>query len=293
MVSKVYFAFLSAAFGYLIGRLSDFPVENQKVLSELITVLVFLTIFPAMIGFRFGKIKELKAQLLLVTLLLNFVWSPAFALMLAKIVGGKVAFSVSSAILFPCPSMNAAYVLLSGGNLEVSTAVMGLNFILGAALYPILLSLVAGAANYEIPLNQIILSVFIVVFLPIGFGKIVSRFYQPNEKIKRDLTEISLNALVFTIFFTKSHEIHVTEILTVFPISITFLAATLLLSEILSKIFKLSREDHFSYVYLVAGKNNSSVIAILTLSGKYHLAVYVMIHQFLQIITLLLYSKRR
>ena len=292
-MSKIYFAFLSAALGVFIGRLTEFPVENQKLLSEVITVLVFFTIFPAMIGFRFGRIRELKLQPLLSSLFLNFIWSPLFAFTLVKSFESEIAFSVAAAILFPCPSMNAAYVLLSGGNLEVSTAIMGINFVVGAALYPLLLTIVAGAANYEIPISQIAVSIFAVVLLPITVGKVVSKIYLPSEKIRRDLTEISLNGLVFTIFFTKSHEINLAEVFSVLPISITFLLSTLLLAETISKLIGMKREDHLSYVFLTAGKNNSTVIAVLTLAGKYHLAVYVMIHQFVQIMTLLLYSKKR
>ncbi|ADC64542.1 Bile acid:sodium symporter [Ferroglobus placidus DSM 10642] len=292
-MSKVYFAFLSAALGVLIGRLTDFPVENQKLLSGIITVLVFLTIFPAMIGFRFGRIRELKLSPLVASFILNFIWSPLFAFALVKLLENELAFSVAAAILFPCPSMNAAYVLLSGGNLEVSTAIMGINFVVGAALYPFLLNFVAKEANYKIPVSQVAVSIFAVVFLPVVVGKIVSRIYQPSEKVRRDLTEISLNGLVFTVFFTKSHEINLVEVFSILPISIAFLLSTILLAEAISKLLRMKREEHLSYVFLTAGKNNSTVIAVLTLSGKYHLAVYVMIHQFVQILTLLLYSKKR
>ncbi len=287
---KIYYVFVSAILGYVAGKLTPFPEKHQIVLSEVITVLVFLTVFPAMLGFRFEKVKSIKKELLFSSLLLNFFWSPIFAHALITLMPSKVALGVSSAILFPCPSMNAAYVLIAGGNLEVSVAVMGINFALASLLYPILLTSVAGTLSYEIPFERIVSGILAVIVLPVILGNVLGKYYPLSLERRRVLTETSLNLLVFTIFFTKSHEVGL-ELLSAIPVSLTFILVTILLSELLSKVLGLRKDEHLSYVFVTAGKNNSTVIAILTLAGRYELSVYVLMHQFVQIVLLFLYSK--
>ncbi len=292
MTSKTYFVFLSAIFGYLLGRIVELG-QYQQVFSYIITILVFTTIFPSMLLFRFERLKISKKPLM-ASLLINFVFSPLYAFLMLKLVGDEImSLSLTSLLLMPVPSMNAMYVLISGGALELSVSLMTLNFFLGVILYPGLLSLITGLHGIHMDISQVVRSLLVVIALPVILGQMLRKFVTPSRGVISRLTEISLNALVFTIFLSKAEFVHPSSFIIQMPYSASFILSAILLSEIISKIMKIPKEEHLSYVFIGAGKNNSTVIAILTLSLSPIYAVYVMFHQFIQIFILLMYAKAK
>ncbi len=291
-MSKTYFVFVSAFLGYILGRVIELG-QYQQVFSYLITILVFTTIFPAMLLFRFEKLRISKKPLVS-SLFLNFIFSPIYALIILKVVQDSVlSLSLASLLLMPVPSMNAMYVLVSGGALELSVSLMTINFLIGIALYPILLSAVTGIHGIEIDISQIVRSLFVVVVLPIVLGQIIGKYITPSSEKISKLTEISLNALVFTIFLSKAEFVHLSSLINQIPYSAMFIVVIIILAEVISRLMKIPDDEHLSYVFISAGKNNSTVIAILTLSLSPVYAVYVMFHQFIQIFLLLMYARAK
>jgi len=290
LTSKIYFVFVSAFAGYILGRTVELA-QYQQIFSYIISILVFTTIFPSMLLFRFEKLNISKKPLI-ASLFLNFVFSPVYAFIVLKVIQNEImSLSLASLLLMPVPSMNAMYVLISGGALELSVSLMTINFLMGVALYPALLSILTGIHGIEINIFQIVRSLLVVIVLPIILGQIIGKFTTPSrEKISR-LTEISLNALVFTIFFSKAEFVHPSSFITQIPYSASFIIGAILLSELISRAGKIKKEEHLSYVFVSAGKNNSTVIAIVTLSLSPIYAVYVMFHQFIQIFLLLMYAR--
>jgi len=290
LTSKTNLVFITALAGYVLGRSVELSAY-QQILSYLISVFVFTTIFPSMLLFRFERLKISKKPLF-ASLFLNFVFSPLYAFLVFRIVQDEtMSLSLASLLLMPVPSMNAMYVLISGGALELSVSLMTLNFLMGIALYPILLSLLTGIHGIEINIFQIVRSLLVVIVLPIILGQMIGKFATPSREIISRLTEISLNALVFTVFFSKAEFVHPSSFLVQFPYSAAFILGAIILSEVISWIMRIPKAEHLSYVFVSAGKNNSTVIAILTLSLSPIYAVYVMFHQFIQIFLLLMYAR--
>ena len=292
MTSKTYFVFLSAVSGYVLGRIIEVG-QYQQVFSYIISILVFTTIFPSMLLFRFERI-EISRKPLIASIFINFVFSPLYAFLMLKVVGDDImSLSLASLLIMPAPSMNAMYVLISGGALELSVSLMTLNFFLGIILYPGLLSLITGLHGIHIDIFQIIRSLLVVIVLPLILGQALRKFVTPGRDAISRFTELSLNALVFTIFLSKAEFVHPSSFVLQLPYSASFILAAILLSEVISKLMKISREEHLSYAFICAGKNNSTVIAILTLSLSPIYAVYVMFHQFIQIFILLIYARAK
>ncbi len=290
MTSKTYLVFISALAGYVLGRAVELS-QYQQIFSYLISILVLTTIFPSMLLFRFERFKISKKPLI-ASLLINFVFSPLYAFLMLKIVQDEtMSLSLASLLLMPVPSMNAMYVLISGGALEVSVSLMTLNFLMGIALYPVLLSLLTGIHGIEIDILQIVRSLLVVIVLPIILGQVIGKFTTPSREKISKLTEISLNALVFTIFFSKAEFVHPSSFIAQIPYSAVFIIGAIFLSEVISKTMRIPKAEHLSYVFVSTGKNNSTVIAILTLSLSPIYAVYVMFHQFIQIFLLLMYAR--
>ncbi|MBE8539837.1 bile acid:sodium symporter [Geoglobus acetivorans] len=289
MITKLLPIFISASTGYALGRFVD-TGGVQGLLSTLITLLVLTTIFPSMILFRFESAGVSKKPLL-ASLLINFVYSPLFALLILKTGSNHIMkVALASSLLMPVPSMNSAYVIISGGNLELTVSLMAVNFLTGVALYPLLLSTISGIHNLGIDPVQISETLMIVIVLPLLFGQVLRKFVTPSREVVSKFTEVSLNALVFTIFLSKASLIHPTSFIVQLPYSVGFILSSVFLSEVISKISGIKREEHLSYVFLSTGKNNSTVIAILTLALSPLYAVYVLFHQFIQIVLLLAYA---
>ncbi len=292
MTSKLLIIFVSASVGYVLGRVFD-TTGIQGPLSAVITLLVFTTILPSMMLLKL-KATRLSKKPLIASMIINFIYSPAYALLALKLAqNGEMGVALASSLLMPVPSMNPVYVLISGGDLELSVSLMAVNFLAGVVAFPALLKAITGLHSISLDMHAVVRSLFVVVILPIALANLAGRFYNPNrEKISR-LTEGSLNLLVFTIFLSKARFVHPEYILGQIPLSLGFILSAILLAEILSKALNMSLKEHLSYVFITAGKNNSSVIAILTLSLSPVYAVYVMIHQFTQIVTLFVYAKVR
>lgn len=292
MTAKLILIFLSASIGYILGRIVD-TSGIQNLLSIAITVLVFTTIFPSLILLRL-RATRLAKKPLVASLIINFIYSPLYALLALKLAQNhEMGVALASSLLMPVPSMNTVYVLISGGDLELSVSLMAVNFLIGVAAFPLLLSAVTGLHSITLDMQAVLRSLLVVIILPITLGNAAGRFFTPDRERISQLTEVSLNLLVLTIFFSKARFVHPEFILSQIPISLGFILSAILLAEVLSRVMGMSLKEHMSYVFITAGKNNSSVIAILTLSISPMYAVYVMVHQFTQIVTLFLYAKLR
>lgn len=292
MTSKLLLIFVSASVGYVLGRIFD-TTSIQGPLSLVITILVFTTILPSMMLLRL-RATRLAKKPLIASLIVNFIYSPIYALLVLKLAQNhEMGIALTSSLLMPVPSMNPVYVLISGGDLELSVSLMAVNFLAGVVAFPLLLTAITGLHSIALDMHAVVRSLFVVVILPIAFGNLAGRFFNPDREKISKLTEFSLNLLVFTIFFSKARFVHPEYILSQIPLSLGFILSAILLAELLSKALGMSLKEHLSYVFITAGKNNSSVIAILTLSLSPVYAVYVMVHQFTQIVTLLVYAKVR
>ncbi len=292
MTSKLLVIFFSASAGYILGRTVD-TSGVQGLLSIVITALVFTTILPSMLLLRL-RATRLARKPLIASLIINFIYSPIYALLAIKLAQNReMGIALASSLLMPVPSMNTVYVLMAGGDLELSVSLMAVNFLTGVATFPAMLSAVTGLHSIALDMRAVLRSLFVVIVMPVTLGNIAGRFYTPDREKISKFTEVSLNFLVFTIFFSKAGFVHPEYILGQIPLSLGFILTTILLAEVLSRVMRMSAREHMSYVFLTAGKNNSSVIAILTLSISPVYAVYVMIHQFTQIVTLFLYAKLR
>ena len=273
-----------------MGRVFELS-QYQQIFSYLISLLVLATVFPSMLLFRFEKIKVSRKPLT-ASLFINFIFSPLYAFLMLKIIDNEImSLSIASLLLMPVPSMNAMYVLLSGGALELSISLMTINFLFGVLFYPFLLSFITGLHGISIDFLQILRSLAVVILLPITLGQVLRKFITPSRNRVSKLTEVSLNALVFTIFLSKADFVHPSSFVLQMPYSAGFIISSIILSEFISRAFRIKRDEHLSYVFVGTGKNNSTVIAILTLSLSPIYAVYVMFHQFVQIFLLLLYAR--
>lgn len=292
MTSKLYYVFLSAFLGYSAGKI--IPTSSfQFQLSLLITMLVFTTVSPSMLLFRLER-SAISFKPLFASFVINFIYSPLYALLILKISNSDyMSVALASLLLMPVPSMNTAYVLLSGGNLSLTVSLMAINFLTGVLAYPFMLSAIAGLHGIKIGINQVLKPLLAVIILPLITGQILSRFLSPSRDKISKATELSLNALVFTIFFSEADYVSIIAFLQQIPLSLGFLASAIFISELISKILKIKKEEHLSYVFLSVGKNNSTVIAILSLALSPVYAVYVMFHQFVQIIVLLVYARMK
>ena len=96
--------------GYVNG---PFIKQNQATLKTMITVIVFMMIYPMMINVRLEVLGKAARNLkgLGLTLFYNFLWAPLFGFALSKFFlhDPEVGFGFLLVMVVPCSSMSLGY----------------------------------------------------------------------------------------------------------------------------------------------------------------------------------------
>jgi len=301
------YSILAIALGWLLGlKYPSIAMHNKKFFSSMITIIVFLMIYPMMINLNLGKIPKVfkRPKPIVLSLIYNFILTPILAfLLIALFIHNKtLALGFLLVMIIPGSSMSIGYTGLADGDIEVATLSLGVNFLLIPVMLPIWLKLLGTAYNVPIPLGLLLKTILIVLIIPMFLGDITRRRILKKfgtEKFLNlkplfgSITMIMMLFIVTVIFFLKAPLLlkKWKIILNLAFINTIYLVVMLLLMTILNKIINFTYEEHMAISFLSTGKNNGTAIAIATLGFAPLVAIPAAVLPIFQIILLILYLK--
>ncbi|MBA3058800.1 MAG: bile acid:sodium symporter [Gammaproteobacteria bacterium] len=273
-----FYASGAIALGWVMG--ANFPEAasaHTRALGWIMNALVFLMIYPMMIGLNLAQLpKALKQpRPLLLTLFYNFVITPAlsYALVQAMAAPPELALGFYLVMLIPGASMAIAFTGMAGGSIEVATLAQAVGFLVVPFALPFFMHWAGQSQAMSVPLASLVTTVVLVLILPMALGDVtrralVRRFgpavlmrIKPFLGVIPALTMLVVMALIF---FSKGAMLaqNWQMLLPLMVATLAFLLIILALMTWLNRRMGLSYAEHMAVAFVSSGKNNATAIAI-------------------------------
>lgn len=187
---------LSMIIGVLLGQLtpavpkflSQFEYYNVSIPTA---ILIWLMIFPMMLKIDFGSIVNAtkKPKGLILTTTINWLIKP-FSMYTISAFFFLVVFKpflspdlareyIAGAILLgaaPCTAMVFVWSELTKGDPAYTLLQVSINDIIVLFLYAPIVALLLGIGNVSVPINTLLLSIFVFIVIPLALGIIVRKY---------------------------------------------------------------------------------------------------------------------
>lgn len=187
---------LSMVVGVLLGQftpaipefLSQFEYYNVSIPTA---ILIWLMIFPMMLKIDFGSIVHAtkKPKGLILTTTINWLIKPFtmfaisaffFLVVFRPFLSPDLAREyIAGAILLgaaPCTAMVFVWSELTKGDPAYTLLQVSINDIIVLFLYAPIVALLLGIGNVSVPINTLLLSIFVFIVIPLALGIIVRKY---------------------------------------------------------------------------------------------------------------------
>jgi ACR3 family arsenite efflux pump ArsB len=261
--------------------LSNVLVIDKALVSNLVTFLAILTIYPSMIQLKMeGLMKSIKQfKQIALSIFYVFIVSPLLSFLIAPCLRDPhVGVGYFAANVVPASSASLGYVLIAGGSVELATVLATLTLFMGIPIIPFLISLYSSSTSIPVPIEPIVTSLLEVLLLPLIIGQLTRYLIIKNKglpyvekNIKPHLslaTMLSMLALIFVLVLNQATKIikEPTMAISIIFYQSIVIATLLLASLLISKSLKISYEDHQA-ISLISVTKNQSVAAVIAVSA--------------------------
>ena len=272
------YAASAIALGWVLGaHFPDVAKVHARELGWTMNTLVFLMIYPMMIGLNLAQLPQALKQTrpLLLTLFYNFFVTPLLSWVLVQAMAAppELALGFYLVMLIPGASMAIAFTGMAGGSIEVATLAQAAGFLVVPFALPFFMHWVSQSQAVAVPLGSLVATVVLVLILPMALGDItrrwlMRRFGPPIMKTIKPylgvIPALTMLVVVTLIFFSKGELLtrNWTMLLPLMAATLVFLLAILALMTWLNRRMGLSFEEHMAVAFVCSGKNNATAIAI-------------------------------
>ncbi len=301
------YALSAMGLGLGLGQLaSAWTTSHVQLVSSATTAMVFLVIYPMMVGLKFEALLHAGHNIkgLALALAFNFVWAPLLGLALAKIFlpDPLLAIGFLLVMVVPCSSMTIAYTGLAKGNVALATMAVALSFVVAIIAVPAWMLVFASGYDVQVPVSDMLTSIGTVLIAPmiLGFAtrKLLTATIGPTRFARLQpvfpiASMLAMFAIIFLIFFGKADLIidKWSTVLLLLAPNALFIALTLLAVTWLDHRLKLPYGDHMAVVFASTGKNNGTAIAIAATAFSPLVAVPAATMPIFQVLLLIGYLK--
>lgn len=186
--------FIAVVIGISIGQVELIRANAERFIVPLLVAMLYITFLQI-------PIEEIKKafknnRYTYTSVIINFVWTPILAWLLALLfLGDNPAIYIGFIMLMvtPCTDWYLIFTGIAKGNVALSTAILPLNLILQVILLPIYL-LIFGGKTGVIEFSFLMESIIIALFLPLVLA-FLTKTVLKNKKQLRDNLISNLSAL--------------------------------------------------------------------------------------------------
>ncbi|MFC0471750.1 arsenic resistance protein [Halalkalibacter kiskunsagensis] len=190
--------FLAVISGINIGQVDLLRANAESFIVPLLVAMLYITFFQIPMEEIKQAFKNIKFTY--TSVLINFVWTPILAWLLAMgFLGDNAALSIGFIMLMvtPCTDWYLIFTGIAKGNVALSTAILPLNLLLQVTLLPVFL-LIFGGTTGVIDMGFFVKSILMVLFIPFVLA-VLTKALLRNQKQVRDhfLSKLSMFPIIF------------------------------------------------------------------------------------------------
>ncbi len=276
----LWYVTVSIILGWALGYANQaFSKQNASTLKTLITVVVFMMIYPMMVNIRLSALAKAARNVkgLGLTLAYNFLWAPLFGFLMSKLFlhNPEVGFGFLLVMVVPCSSMSIGYTGIVKGDLELATVAVATSFVAAIAAIPFWLGILGSSFDVPVPMSLLINAILTVLILPMILGYLTrlalirwlgEKGFHKIAPLFSSITLVSMFLIIFLIFFMKAGVLIKEWQLLLWLIvpNLLFVIVTLGIITWVDRKAGLSYEEHMGLVFASTGKNNGTAIALAT-----------------------------
>ncbi|WP_147805226.1 arsenic resistance protein [Alkalicoccus halolimnae] len=253
------------------GQYDAVRETGAALVLPLLILMLFLTFLPIPLNRFFSSFLNLRFTIS--SLVMNFLWTPLLAWMLASLFLQGHPALWTGFIMLMVTSCTDWYVIFTGlakGNTAISSAILPVNLLLQMILLPVYLYLFAGTQT-EIEAGLLLESVITVLFLPlltaIAAKGLLKNHPERRKKLFTVLEPLPVYLLALAIasmFASQARAL--TEnaeyaLLLLFPIMV-FFAVNFLVGSNISSIMQFSFPDRVSFHMTTIARNSPLALAV-------------------------------
>jgi ACR3 family arsenite efflux pump ArsB len=276
------FIILSAFLGILLGKIN---ANIEQISGGLIEIFLMIMLFFTFLGIDIKDITKSFANLKfsVSALIINFLWTPVFAFLLARIfLSGQIGLQVGFIMLMvtPCTDWYLIFTGIANGNVILGSSILPLNLILQIILLPVYLFVFMGqAVSFDIEI--IAQSVIFVLLIPLVSANAVKAIirkaklekYTDGIIRKNDGIQFMLLCLAIVSMFASQGSVLLANLIVfikLLPPLIIFFIITFFLSLFVGKKLKFTFENIIPLIFTTSARNSpiSLAIAIITFPSE-------------------------
>lgn len=190
--------FLAVMIGIGIGQAEFIRTGAESFIVPLLVAMLYMTFLQIPMEDIKKAFKNIKFTY--TSVVINFVWTPVLAWLLAMVfLGDHPALYIGFIMLMvtPCTDWYLIFTAAAKGNVALSTAILPLNLILQVMLLPIYL-LIFGGTTGVIELSFLAESIFLVLLIPLVLAFLTNMFLRNNQQLRDKLiSTLSVLPIIF------------------------------------------------------------------------------------------------
>ncbi|MDV2682839.1 bile acid:sodium symporter [Alkalihalophilus lindianensis] len=169
IIEKAYsfIIFLAVVLGIALGQVGGIEQLAEIVIVPLLVAMLYITFLQIPLNEITKAFRNIKFTY--TTLLINFIWTPVLAWLLAMVfLADNPALYLGFIMLMvtPCTDWYLIFTGIAKGNVALSTAILPLNLFLQVILLPVYLLIFGGKTGVINP-TFLIESIFLVLLVPL------------------------------------------------------------------------------------------------------------------------------
>lgn len=264
----------AAMAGLVLGAVTDLGPQAERMVVPVLMVLlvgVFLQVTQRRLR---GATRQVRV--LVSSLGVNFVWTPAFAWALGAVVLGAEAdlrVGLLMLLVTPCTDWYLVFTGLARGNVALATALLPINLLLQLVLLPVYLVLLAGAL---VPIDPgfLVEAVLLVLLVPLLTAALIRLLVARgkgrswlDERVVPRLNRATLVLLVVAVgaVFTAHGDAVLRRpmpVLVILPAVSGFFTVNFLLAQGLSRAIRLPRPEAATLTMTTLARNSPLALAV-------------------------------
>mgnify|MGYP002655655318 CR=1 FL=1 len=202
LIEKLYtlIIFLAVIIGISIGQAELIRANAESIIVPLLVAMLYITFLQ--IPIRDIKIAFKNIKFTYTSIMINFVWTPILAWLLAMVfLGDNPSLYIGFIMLMvtPCTDRYLIFTGIAKGNVALSTAILPLNLILQVILLPIYL-LIFGGTTGVIELGFLVESLLVTLIIPLVLAVFTKILLKNKDQLRKSLvSNLSVLPIIFLI----------------------------------------------------------------------------------------------
>ena len=265
----------AAVAGIILGQNTFFSDNTGMLIEPFLMVLLFFIFLRVDIKDIGKSIKNVKFTG--ISLLINFVWTPLFAVMLGYLfLGDSMDMQIGFLMLLatPCTDWYLVFTGLTKGNVSLNAAILPLNLVIQVLLLPFYLYLFIGTGSSSFDMGSMLIGIVYVLVIPFVLANIVKFLVAGIKKKERsreilddhgDNFQLFFLCLAVVVMFASQGELIVDNPILLLemllPLGI-FFTVNFVIAQIIGRRLRFSFDDTTALTFTTLARNSPLALAI-------------------------------